>query len=67
MEDKIRVNFNMDKTIHTRVRRLALDTGKTATELYIEWTLDGLQKAEKKQKKLNDYQISKKIVENVLN
>lgn len=55
MGEKTRVNFNLDEDIHRRVKQVALDNGTTATKLYTKWTLEGLEKAEKEQKKLIDY------------
>lgn len=55
MGEKKRVNFNLDEDVHIRVKQVALDNRTTATELFTKWTLEGLEKAEKEQKKLNDY------------
>ena len=51
---KTRVNFNLDENIHMRVKRLALENRTTATKLYSKWAIEGLEKEEKKQKKLDD-------------
>ena len=44
MENRIRVNFNLDKDVHFQVRKMALEKRTTATELYTKWTLDGIKK-----------------------
>ena len=41
---KKQVSFNLEESIHLEAKKLALDKGKTVTELYTKWITDGLQK-----------------------
>ena len=44
MKRKHRVNFNIDKDLHYKVKKLALEKDTTATNLYIKWTIEGLER-----------------------
>lgn len=44
MKNKHRVNFNIDKDLHYKVKKLALEKDTTATSLYIKWTIEGLKR-----------------------
>lgn len=41
--NKVKINFNIDESIHYQVKRLALDKKTTATALYTEWIKKGLE------------------------
>lgn len=41
---KKQVSFNLEESIHFEAKKLALDKGKTVTELYTKWITDGLKK-----------------------
>lgn len=55
MAENKKISFNIDEDIHMRAKRLALDRRTSVTKLYNEWIKKELEKAEKEQKKLNDY------------
>ena len=40
----IRVNFDLDKSIHARAKELALKKDTTIKELYTKWINDGLER-----------------------
>ncbi len=43
-----KVTFNMDETIHKRVKQLALDKETTVTTLFNDWIIEALEKEEKR-------------------
>ena len=40
----VRVNFDIDKSIHTRAKALALKKETTIRELYTQWINEGLER-----------------------
>lgn len=40
---KKQVSFNLEESIHLEAKKLALEKGKTVTELYTKWIKKGLQ------------------------
>lgn len=40
---KKQVSFNLEETLHLKAKQLALDKGKTVTDLYTKWIKDGLK------------------------
>ena len=42
--DYINVNFQLDKSIHTRAKAHALKKESTIKELYTKWIIDGLER-----------------------
>lgn len=42
--DVIRVNFDLDKSIHKRAKEYALRKDTTIKELYSKWIKDGLER-----------------------
>lgn len=40
----VRVNFNIDKSIHARAKELALKKETTIKALYTQWIEDGLER-----------------------
>lgn len=57
-----KASFNLDEEVYYQIKQIALDKRITMTKLLTKWTMEGLekelihlQKAEKEQKKLQDY------------
>ena len=42
--EKVRVNFDIDKSIHTRAKALALKKETTIKALYTQWINEGLER-----------------------
>ena len=40
----INVNFQLDKSIHTRAKAYALEKDKTIKEVYTKWIIEGLER-----------------------
>ena len=40
----VRVNFDIEKSIHTRAKAHALEKEKTIKELYTKWIVEGLER-----------------------
>lgn len=51
LKNKHRVNFNIDKDLHYKVKKLALELDTTATKLYVQWTIEGLEREKQKKAK----------------
>lgn len=49
----INVNFQLDKSIHTRAKELALKKGVTLKKIYTDWIVECLER-ETSQTSLND-------------
>lgn len=49
----VRVNFNIEKSIHARAKELALKKETTIKALYTQWITEGLER-ETSQTSLND-------------
>ena len=49
----VRINFNIDKSIHHRAKEYALKKDKTIKELYTKWISEGLER-ETNQTSLDD-------------
>lgn len=40
----VNVNFQLDKSIHTRAKAYALEKDKTIKEVYTQWIVEGLER-----------------------
>ena len=40
----VRVNFEIDKSIHQRAKELAVKKEKTIREVYTQWIVEGLER-----------------------
>ena len=42
--DVVRINFDLDKSIHTRAKEYALKKDETIKALYTKWIVEGLER-----------------------